>query len=354
MRSMPCRRQCSSIVVTATTADVSSTVSYGGCAGNVCTLNVGANVFTVTVTHVTPMGVTMTMVYTLVVTRAAGPTPTPTVTPTRTPTPTPGGPTATPTRTPTPTPETFAPFVSPSHGSVNTATVSIIGPVGSGFTRATGVYVKGVKMFHVVRTDRKIDFTMKQSVAVADTTVDVVLVKAGGVVMTFTQSYFFEGPTRAEGSLSTGATLTTTNGVTITVPPQTALRLAAPEIAGSLVITYAPGDVPATPPGDVPLSFFDVSVAIDGSPVTTLTNAAIMQLPVDPAKVPAGQQPWLFAWVADDGVWQLVPGQSYDPATGLVTAPARHLGTYALMTTAMRWNYFPQVGRLYAPLDSMK
>ena len=244
--------------------------------------------------------------------------------------------------------------MSPSHGSVNTATVSIIGPVGSGFTGATGVYVKGVRMFHVVRTDRKIDFTMKQSVAVADTTVDVVLVKAGGVMMTFTQSYFFEGPTRAEGSLSTGATLTTTNGVTITVPPQTALRLAAPEIAGSLVITYAPGDVPATPPGDVPLSFFDVSVAIDGSPVTTLTNAAIMQLPVDPAKVPAGQQPWLFAWVADDGVWQLVPGQSYDPATGLVTAPARHLGTYALMTTAMRWNYFPQVGRLYAPLDSMK
>jgi hypothetical protein len=226
---------------------------------------------------------------------------------------------------------------------VNTSTVSIIGPTGSGFTGATGVFVKGVKMFHVVRSDKKIDFTMKQSVAVADTTVDVVLVKAGGVVMTFTQSYTFKGPTRAEGSLSTGATLTTTNGVTITVPPQTALRLAAPEIAGSLVITYTPVDVPAVPPGDVPLSFFDVSVAIDDAPVSTLTNPATLELPVDPSRIPAGQQPWLFAWVADDSVWQLVPGQSYDPATGLVTAPTNRLGTYVLMTAAMRQHWFPQI-----------
>ena len=168
--------------------------------------------------------------------------------------------------------------MSPSYGSVNTATVSIIGPVGSGFTGATRVSVNGVKMFHVVRSDRKIDFTMKPGVA--GTTVDVVLVKAGGVVMTFTQSYSFEGSTRAEGSTSTGATLTTTNGVTITVPPQTALRPASAEVGGGLVITYTPVDVPAVPPGDVPLSFFDVSVAIDGAPVSILTNAAVGRLSV--------------------------------------------------------------------------
>ena len=231
--------------------------------------------------------------------------------------------------------------MSPSYGSVNTSTVSIIGPTGSGFTGATRVSVNGVKMFHVVRSDRKIDFTMKPGVA--GTTVDVVLVKAGGVVMTFTQSYSFEGSTRAEGSTSTGATLTTTNGVTITVPPQTALRPASAEVGGGLVITYTPVDVPAVPPGDVPLSFFDVSVAIDGAPVSILTNAATLELPVDPSRIPAGQQPWLFAWVADDGVWQLVPGQSYDPAAGLITAPANRLGTYVLMTAAMRQHWFPQI-----------
>ena len=56
----------------------------------------------------------------------------------------------------------------------------------------------------------------------------------------------------------------------------------------------------------------------------------------------------------------VVPADSYissvkadiDPATGLVTAPTNRLGTYVLVTAAMRWNYFPQVGNIYAPLDS--
>jgi predicted outer membrane repeat protein len=290
------------------------------------------------------------------------PTPTPTPggpTPTPTRTPTPGGPTPTPTRTPTPggptptpggptptsTPSSFDAFVSPSHGAVTTSTVFIIGPTGSGFTGATGVFVKGVKMFHVVRNDRRVEFTMKQSVAVAGTTVDVVLVKAGGAVMTFTKSYNFEGPTSASGSTSTGAVLTTTSGVTITVPPQGAsLRPDAADVAQSLVITYAPVDAPAELPGDVPLSFFKVAVGIAGRSVPTLTNPLTMALPVDTSKVPAGQRPWLYEWT-DGGRWSVVPNQTYDPATGLVTAPTKRLGTYALTTALLRRNYFPRIGR---------
>ena len=298
---------------------------------------------------------------------------TPTATPTATPTNTP---TATPTNTPTsvppsPTPTVADPYVSPSYGPPTTSTVSIISPAG-GLTGATGVYVKGVKMFHVVRTDKKIDFTMKTVVAVAGTTVDVVLVKAGGVVMTFTQSYSFQAPTTVTGTTASGAVLTTTTGVTVTVPPQTALRPAAP-ITGTLVITYAQVDTPAEPPGDVPLSFFNVSMDIDGIGVSTLVNPATLELPVDAAMVPPGQRPWLFEWTADGGPltaasttdngrrttavggrWSAVPSQTYDPATGLVTAPIWRLGTYVLVTAAMRWSYFPQVGNIYAPLDSRK
>jgi hypothetical protein len=47
------------------------------------------------------------------------------------------------------------------------------------------------------------------------------------------------------------------------------------------------------------------------------------------------------------GRWSVVGRQSYDPATGLVTAPANRLGTYVLMTAAMHWNYFPHVGLPY-------
>jgi hypothetical protein len=209
-------------------------------------------------------------------------------------------------------------------------------------------------MFHVVRTDKKIDFTMKTVVAVAGTTVDVVLVKAGGVVMTFTQSYSFQAPTTVTGTTASGAVLTTTTGVTVTVPPQTLLRPAAPQIAGSIVITYAQVDTPAEPPGDVPLSFFEVSMDVDGVGVITLTNPAIFELPVDAAMVPPGQRPWLFEWIADGGRWSAVPSQIYDPATGLVTAPIHRLGNYVLVTAAMRWNYFPYLMITDAALDSVR
>jgi hypothetical protein len=364
-----------SVVVTPTTNDASATYTVsnaaGVCAVDACALDVGDNTITITVTAEDDVS---TQNYTVVVTRAAAPTPTatpvatntptatpvatntPTATPvaTNTPTATPGGPIATPTSVPpSPTPIPEDPYVSPSYGPPTTSTVSIISPAG-GLTGATRVSVNGVKMFHVVRTDRRIDFTMKAVVAVAGTTVDVVLVKAGGVVMTFTQAYSFQAPTTVTGTTASGAVLTTTSGVTVTVPPQTSLRPAAPQIAGSIVITYAQVDTPAEPPGDVPLSFFEVSMDVDGVGVITLTHPATLELPVDAAMVPPGQRPWLFEWIAVGGRWSAVPSQTYDPATGLVTAPTNRLGTYVLVTAAMRWNYFPQVGNIYAPLDSRK
>jgi hypothetical protein len=196
-------------------------------------------------------------------------------------------------------------------------------------------------MYHVVRSDRRIEFVMRQSVAVAGTTVDVVLVKAGGTVMTFTQVYSFQAPTTAAGTTAGGAVLTTTTGVTITVPPQTSLRPAAPQIAGSLVITYAQVDTPAEPPGDVPLSFFEVSMDVDGVGVSTLVNPATLELPVDPAHVPAGQIARLFEWTAASSSWSLVADQSYDPVTGLVTAPIHRLGTYVLVSAAASQWWFP-------------
>ena len=381
-----------SVVVTPTTnhADATYTVlnAAGACAADACALDVGANTITVTVTA---EDAATTQVYVVTVTREAAPTATPTSTPTQTPTsaptstptqtptstptsippsptstptstPTsiPPSPTSTPTSTPTsvppsptPTPTPAAAYVSPSYGPPTTSTVSIISPAG-GLTGATRVSVNGVKMFHIVRTDRKIDFTMRQSVAVAGTTVDVVLVKAGGTVMTFTQAYSFRAPTTVTGTTAGGAVLTTTTGVTVSVPPQTALRPAAPQIAGTLVVTYAQVDTPAEPPGDVPLSFFNVSMDIDGVGVITLTNPATLELPVDAAMVPPGQRPWLVEWTAVGGRWSAVPSQTYNPTTGLVTAPTNRLGIYVLVTAAMRWNYFPRVGNIYAPLDSRK
>ena len=64
------------------------------------------------------------------------------------------------------------------------------------------------------------------------------------------------------------------------------------------MITYAPVEFPAEPPGDVPLSFFEVSLDVDGVGVSTLTNPAALELPVDPLVVPASQIARLYEWVA--------------------------------------------------------
>jgi hypothetical protein len=355
------------------TATANGATPFSGWSG-ACSGTQSCSVAITTTTHVTAtFGST-----------SSTPTPTPTATPATatsvppSPTPTATPATATsvpPSPTPTATPATA--YVSPSYGPPTTSTVSIISPAG-GLTGAKRVSVNGVKMFHVVRSDNKIDFTMKAVVAVAGTTVDVVLVKADNTVMTFTQSFTFEEPTTVTGTTASGAVLTTTSGVTVTVPPQTSLRPAAPQIAGSIVITYAQVDTPAEPPGDVPLSFFEVSMDVDGVGVITLTNPATLELPVDAAMVPPGQRPWLYEWITEEergerseereeesdaltshssslislssGRWSVVPNQTYDPATGLVTAPTNRLGTYALVTASMRWNYFPTLMITDAPL----
>lgn len=217
-------------------------------------------------------------------------------------------------------------------------------------------------MDHVVLTDKKIDFTMNAAVAVAGQSVDVVLVKADGVPITFTQAHTFETPSTVSGTTASGAILTTASGVTISVPPQITLRPDAASDAAALTFTYSPVNAPAEPPGDGPLSIFAIAGIIDGASISTLINPATFELPVDPAQIPPGQAPWLFVWTPntanDDGLlitdhgqrqsavggrWSLVSSQSYNPATGLVTALTDRLGTYVLVTAAMQQRWLPVI-----------
>jgi predicted outer membrane repeat protein len=260
---------------------------------------------------------------------SGGPTPTQTATPTRTPTP--GGP------TPTPTPASFVAFVSPDHGSNVTSTVWIIGPVGSGFTGSTAVYAGGVKMFHVIRSDRRVEFAMKPGIA--GSVVDVVLVRPAGV-LTFTRAYTYEAAISRNFNVNATAVLTTPSGLTITVPPQAGrLRTEDAAIAGQTTITYTPIDQPATPPGDVPLAFFSVDVSVNGSAVSSFAPSVKLERSVLTARVPAGQRVWLYAYVQATGRWMLVPNQSY--SNGRVTAYTDRPGQYVLVTAAQQQQRFP-------------
>ena len=52
------------------------------------------------------------------------------------------------------------------------------------------------------------------------------------------------------------------------------------------------------------------------------------------------------------GQWSVVPTQTYDPVAGRVTARVVRMGRYVVISGVLtRW-WFPQVGNIYAPLDS--
>jgi hypothetical protein len=171
----------------------------------------------------------------------------------------------------------------------------------------------------------------------------VVLVGPSGAI-TVTRAYTYEAATTRDFNINTGAVLTTPSGVTITVPAQAVgPRAADTAIAGRTAITYTPIDHPAAPPGDVPLAFFAVDVTVNGGRVTTLTKPAKIELKVNTARVPAGQQVWLYEYVrtAVGDRWLLVPNQTY--TAGSLTAYADRPGRYGLVTAAQQQRRFPIV-----------
>jgi len=220
---------------------------------------------------------------------------------------------------------------------VTTSTVSIIGPAGSNFTSATAVYVNGVRMIHVVRSDQRVEFTMQPGAPGA--AVDVVLVKASGSI-TFPLAYTFEAVTIRTLNPNTGGVLTTTSGITISVPPQS--RASQPRLASGMVITYAPAQSPANVPGDVLMRTFDLHATLGGAALVSVTQPLRMNIRVNELVMPAGQLPWLYEWTPSDQ-WALVPGQSYDPQTGVVTASTNRFGTYVLVTADLQRLWLPQI-----------
>jgi hypothetical protein len=219
-------------------------------------------------------------------------------------------------------------------------------------------------MFHVVRSDRRVEFTMKPGTA--GSVVDVVLVRPAGV-LTFTRAYTYEAAITRNFNVNAGAVLTTPSGITITVPPQAVSPRPDAAVAGSTAITYTPIDQPAAPPGDVPLAFFSVDVTVNGTRVTTFAKPVQIERNVRTARVPAGQRVWLYVWMAEEergkrseerekepialtshsspltslsgGRWMLVPNQTYD--AGRLTAYTDRPGQYALVTAAQQQLRFP-------------
>jgi alpha-tubulin suppressor-like RCC1 family protein len=231
---------------------------------------------------------------------------------------------------------------------------------GTGFAAALTVTVDGASVPFTIVNDGRIAFVMPPGTA--GESVDVVVATANGSV-TAEDAFTYVAPEAVTVDAQTGGVFTTTDGVVLTIPSQ--------GVDGTFVLTMTP--LPPEPgvPGSVLMYSFRLDALLNWVPLASLTNPVTIQLPVDPAIVPNGEQPYLYQWIGGEergkrsvereeersaltshsspltslasGRWTLVAGQSYDGGTRTMTVGLRPMGVYALSTAYLRSYWFPVV-----------
>ncbi len=323
------------VTVTATPSDLNAVVTYaalpgmcqmpdlrqtGGFPAIPCTMQVGVNVITVTVTNGD-----VVQEYVITITRAA--------------------------------PLTTIDRVWPGTGLPEGGMPVQI--FGTGFAAAltvtVGPYTDGLMIdVPFVRTnDGQIDFVMPAGVAGQRVSVTV---QTANSAQTAVNAFTYVEPQVIEFEGETGGVFTTTDGVVVTIPPQ--------GVSGSFFITMTP--LPPEPgvPGNVLMYSFRLDAVLNGTPLATLTNPVTIKLPIDENifAIADGERPWLYSWTADGrpqtavgttvdggqrlvvgGRWILVRGQEYNAGTQVVTVTLRPMGVYALSTLRLRAYWFPLV-----------
>jgi hypothetical protein len=208
---------------------------------------------------------------------------------------------------------------------------------GSGFSVATAVRVSNsianVSVPFTPTGDTRIDFVMP---AGEDGTTADITVETESGSQTAAQAFRYVAPIRVEVDGNTGAEITTVNGIVIVIPPQ--------GVSGTLVITMTPAPPESSVPGTVLMHSFRLDALLNGETLATLANPVTITLPVDPGVVPNGEQPWLYRWTMTAGKWSLVPGQNYE--AGQVRVTSRPMGLYALSTAILRSYWLPVVPML--------
>ena len=228
---------------------------------------------------------------------------------------------------------------------------------GHGFTGVFSVTVGGKPLASTdftVRDDGRIDIH-EMPAGENFTYVDFVVTGTNGSA-TAAQAFLYINLSAGEVPAS-GGVITTASGATITVPA----------LGSSFVLTYTPVAPPIPPLGNVLMHVFRLDALLNWIPVSEISQPITIELPVDPSIVPNGERPWLYVFVpaaagksesgklatntihsSSAGMWSLVPGQRYNPATMRVTVRLSRMETYALSTLVLHNYYVPQVGPYYA------
>jgi hypothetical protein len=240
---------------------------------------------------------------------------------------------------------------------------------GAGFAVALTVTINGTPVEFTIVDDGRITFAMPAGTAGTSVSVTV---QTANATETLADAFTYLAPTVVEVDAEQGLVFTTSNGLVVTVPPQ--------GISGSLVITLTPQPPAPGVPGNILMYAFRLEALLDGAPLATLTNAVTITLPIDEGifAIQDGERPWLYQWIGGEergkrgeergkrseereeersaltshsspltslsaGRWILVRGQQYDAGTQVMTVALRPMGEYALSTSLVRSYWVPLV-----------
>jgi hypothetical protein len=230
---------------------------------------------------------------------------------------------------------------------------------GTGFVVALTVTVgpyegEMVSVPFTIETDGRIQFVMPPGTAGQKISVTVA---TAGASQTAVDAFTYVAPDVIEFDGATGGVFTTTDGVVVTIPPQ--------GVSGSFYLTMTPQPPAPGVPGNVLMYAFRLDAVWNGVQLASLTNPVTITLPIDEGifAIQDGERPWLYQWMGttDDrrqttdltvvrrpssvvsGQWVLVRGQVYEPTTRVMTVALRPMGEYALSTAILRAYWFSLV-----------
>jgi hypothetical protein len=213
--------------------------------------------------------------------------------------------------------------------------------LGSRLNNVTGLQIEGTSVPFRKISDSRINFDLPPGAN--GLLADLTLLSPAGALTARDLFTYTTGQTSTLQAATGGVITTTMRVLTFTVPPQGTF--------GFMSVGYDPVKAPTLTPLDRIFATVRMVAYYNNVPANKLLEALYMQVKANPAALGDEMRMALFRYVEGTGArgaagatgWVLVPNSTYDPVTGVFSAPVEFMGVYAVGTIDLKQYWMPIV-----------
>ena len=211
--------------------------------------------------------------------------------------------------------------------------------LGSRLNNVTGLQIEGTSVPFRKISDSRINFDMPPGAN--GLLADLTLLSPAGAMTTRDLFTYTTGQTSTLQAATGGVITTTMRVLTFTVPPQGTF--------GFMGVGYDPVKAPTITPLEKIFAVVRMFAYYQNVPANKLLEALYMQVKANPTSLNDEMRVALFRYVEGTAArgeagatgWVLVPGSSYDPVTGVFSAPVEFTGVYAVGAIDLKQYWMP-------------